>query len=66
VQIVGVTTVLVMQVWAVPGAVPFRRFLMHSIAVLAPASAAHYAWLVLRRIQSPQPQESAFTTDRHG
>ena len=61
VQIVGVTTVLVMQVWAVPSAVPFRRFLMHSIAVLAPASAAHYAWLVLRRIQSPQTQENTRT-----
>ncbi len=57
VQIVGVTTVLVMQVWAVPSAVPFRRFLMHAIAVLAPASAAHYAWVVLRRIQAPQPQQ---------
>jgi cardiolipin synthase len=56
VQIVGVTTVLVMQVWPLPGAVPFRRFLMHSIAVLAPASAAQYAWIVLRRIHSPQPQ----------
>jgi cardiolipin synthase (CMP-forming) len=62
VQIVGVTTVLVMQVWSIPSAVPFRRFLMHAIAVLAPASAAHYAWAVLRRLQSPQqhsPEEKA-------
>jgi len=58
VQIVGVTTVLVMQVWAIPSAVPFRRFLMHSIAVLAPASAAQYAWAVLRRIQTGHPQEN--------
>ena len=59
VQIVGVTTVLVMQVWPIEGAVPFRRFLMHAIAVLAPASAAHYAWSVLRRIQAGQTQETA-------
>ena len=52
VQIVGVTTVLVMQVWDIPGAIPWRRFLMHAIAVLAPASAAHYAWAVLRRVQA--------------
>ena len=56
VQIVGVTTVLVMQVWDIPGAVPWRRFLMHAIAVLAPASAAHYAWSVLRRIQGGPTQ----------
>jgi len=56
VQIVGVTTVLVMQVWPIEGAVPFRRFVMHAIAVLAPASAAQYAWSVLRRIQAGQPQ----------
>ena len=56
VQIAGVTTVLVMQVWSLPAAIPFRHFLMHAIAVLAPASAAQYAWIVFRRIQSPQPQ----------
>ncbi len=64
VQIVGVTTVLVMQVWPLTGAVSFRRFLMHAIAVLAPASAAQYAWTVLRRIQSPQPER--LNTDAHG
>lgn len=64
VQIVGVTTVLVMQVWAVPGAVGWRRFLMHAIAVLAPASAAHYAWVVLRRVQAPQAER--LNTDAHG
>jgi len=56
VQIVGVTTVLVMQVWDIPGAVGWRRFLMHAIAVLAPASAAHYAWSVLRRVQTGAQQ----------
>lgn len=51
-QIVGVTLVLIMQVWTVPDGAPVRRFLMHAIAVLAPASAAQYAWNVVRRIQA--------------
>ena len=66
VQIVGVTTVLVMQVWSIPSAIPFRHFTMHAIAVLAPASAAQYAWIVLRRISAPAPQPEKPGTDQHG
>lgn len=55
VQIVGVTVLLVEQVWAPPGLAAVRAGLMWGIAVLAPLSAAHYAWIVSRRIGSPQP-----------
>jgi len=60
-QVLGVTLVLVLQVW--PGlhagslSLGLARWgLLRSIAFLAPASAAQYAWIVFRRIQSPQPQ----------
>jgi cardiolipin synthase (CMP-forming) len=57
VQIIGLTTVLVEQVW--PSIDPSRSLrlgLFRSIAILAPLSAAQYAWIVFRRISAPQPE----------
>lgn len=50
VQIVGVTVIMFGQVWPLPHAVGVRLALVRAIAVLAPLSAAHYAWAVSRRI----------------
>lgn len=55
VQIVGVTTIMVWQVWFPPHAAEIRLFLVRAIAVLAPLSAAHYAWAVSRRINEGEP-----------
>ncbi|MDP9039126.1 MAG: CDP-alcohol phosphatidyltransferase family protein [Acidobacteriota bacterium] len=52
VQIVGVTVVLVGQVWRSAGVAALRGGLMWGIAVLAPLSAAHYAWVVSRRMSA--------------
>ena len=54
VQIVGVTVVMVEMVWQ-PAYIGTVRFvLMRAIAVLAPLSAAHYAWIVFRRLSGPE------------
>jgi cardiolipin synthase len=55
VQIFGLTTVLVEQVWQSADAGLLRSYLLCAIAVLAPVSAAQYAWIVFRRISSPEP-----------
>ena len=57
-QIVGLTAVLVEQVWpsldtGVLGGL--RGGLLRTIAVLAPLSAAHYAWIVFRRVSANEP-----------
>jgi cardiolipin synthase len=56
VQIIGLTVVLVEQVWPSVDAGLLRGGLLRAIAVLAPVSAAQYAWIVFRRISSPEPQ----------
>jgi cardiolipin synthase (CMP-forming) len=55
VQIFGLTIVLVEQVW--PSLHPriLRMGLLRAIALLAPLSAAQYAWIVFRRISAPEP-----------
>lgn len=60
VQIVGLVAVMSERVcatsgWAVPTRVlaPVTDGLLRLIAVLAPVSAAQYAWIVLRRINTP-------------
>jgi cardiolipin synthase len=58
VQIIGLTLVLVDQVWPSADMVMLRGGLLRAIAVLAPLSAAQYAWIVFRRISSPEPQAS--------
>ena len=58
VQIIGLTLVLVDQVLPSADMVMLRGGLLRAIAVLAPLSAAQYAWIVFRRISSPEPQAS--------
>jgi len=53
VQILGVTLILFNQVWPLVGAALLRG-LLRSIAVLAPLSAAQYAWIVFRRVSANQ------------
>jgi cardiolipin synthase (CMP-forming) len=58
VQIVGLTTIMVEQVWpAVDSRLMLRDGLLRAIAVLAPVSAAHYAWIVFRRVSAHEPQD---------
>ena len=52
VQIVGLTVVLVEQVWPSVNVGLLRGFLLQAIAVLAPVSAAQYAWIVFRRVSA--------------
>jgi cardiolipin synthase (CMP-forming) len=52
VQILGLIAVLLKPLWAASGLVVFTACLLKIIAVLAPVSAAQYAWIVFRRINS--------------
>jgi cardiolipin synthase len=54
-QIVGLTVVLVEQVWPGLQLGQLRVGLLRAIAVLAPVSAAQYAWIVFRRISANEP-----------
>jgi cardiolipin synthase len=56
VQIFGLTVVLVEQVWPSVNVGLLRIGLLRAIAVLAPVSAAQYAWIVFRRVSAPEPQ----------
>jgi cardiolipin synthase len=53
VQIFGLTTVLVEQVWPSVDTALLRKDLLRAIALLAPISAAQYAWIVVRRVNAP-------------
>ena len=53
IQIVAVVGVMGAQVWRVPGLPEVNLSLLRSIAVLAPLSAAQYAWIVIRRVSAP-------------
>jgi cardiolipin synthase len=55
VQIIGLTMVLVEQVWPSLHLRLVREDLLRAIAWLAPISAAQYAWIVVRRVSSPEP-----------
>jgi cardiolipin synthase len=59
VQILGLLTVMTCQVVDAPQLLGLRDLLLKAIAVLAPISAAEYAWIVLRRMQSPPSAEAA-------
>ena len=60
VQIVGLTTIMVEQVWpSVDSQHMLREWLLRAIAVLAPVSAAQYAWIVFRRVSAPELQDEA-------
>jgi len=53
VQILGVLTVMTCKVVSVPELEALKGLLLWTIAVLAPISAAEYAWIVLRRVSAP-------------
>jgi cardiolipin synthase len=56
-QIVGLTAVLVGQMVSSAGVNQFRDALLRAIAILAPLSAAQYAWIVFRKVSGPDPEE---------
>ena len=55
VQILAVLVVMTAQVLPGPGWGRLQHWLLMSVAVLAPISAAQYAWIVLRRVSEPAP-----------
>jgi cardiolipin synthase len=55
VQIFGLTVVLVERVWPSVDAALLRLDLLRAIAILAPVSAAQYAWIVIRRMNTSVP-----------
>jgi cardiolipin synthase len=58
VQILGVLTVMTCQVLPNAGLTELKQILLWAIAVLAPVSAAEYAWLVFRRVSAPAPHKT--------
>jgi cardiolipin synthase len=56
VQIVALIAVLCQKLFVSPELATFRDILVRAIAVLAPLSAAQYAWIVVRRMNSPPEQ----------
>jgi cardiolipin synthase len=59
VQILGLLTVMTCQVVESASLLELKSVLLKAIAVLAPVSAAEYAWIVVRRIHTPAPVETA-------
>ena len=64
VQIIGLTVVLGQKVFPTGSSIwadcdPVRRSLLEGVAVLAPLSAAQYAWIVIRRMSVPVAQQNA-------
>ena len=53
IQILGVLTVMTCQVLPRAGLAELKSVLLWTIAVLAPVSAAEYAWIVIRRVSAP-------------
>jgi cardiolipin synthase len=53
VQILGVLTVMTCQVAPRAGLEDLKMLLLWTIALLAPVSAAEYAWIVIRRVSEP-------------
>ncbi len=62
VQILGVLTVMTCQVLPRARLEELREVLLWSIAVLAPVSAAEYAWIVIRRVGEQQHPVEAVAT----
>ena len=58
-QILGVLTVMTVEVAPRAGLQELKFVLLRVIAVLAPLSAAEYAWLVVRRIAANEAQTRA-------
>jgi cardiolipin synthase len=59
VQILGLLTVMTCQVVNAPHLVELKSLLLKAIAILAPISAAEYAWIVLRRMHTPPSVQTA-------
>ncbi|MGC9197920.1 MAG: CDP-alcohol phosphatidyltransferase family protein [Acidobacteriaceae bacterium] len=59
VQILGVLTVMTSEVLRRPGLEDLSVVLLWTIAVLAPLSAAEYAWIVIRRVGGPDAMDGA-------
>ena len=55
VQILGVLTVMTCQVLPMPQLGSLKETLLWAIAVLAPISAAEYAWIMIRRVNDQLP-----------
>jgi cardiolipin synthase len=53
VQILGILTVMTCQVISGAGLSELKSVLLWAIALLAPISAAQYAWIVIRRVNAP-------------
>lgn len=53
IQILAIVVVMCGEVFATAQLAVVRDVLLRMIAVLAPLSAAHYAWTVVRRVQGP-------------
>ncbi len=56
-QIFAVVGVMASQVWSVPHLVEANLYLLRVIAVLAPVSAAQYAWIVIRRVGAAEDSD---------
>jgi cardiolipin synthase len=56
VQILGLIAVLCQKIFVSVPLASVRDILVRAIAVLAPLSAAQYAWIVLRRMNTPPAQ----------
>lgn len=54
VQIMGVLTAMIVKMVPNPGLVEAKHLLLRVIAVLAPLSAAQYAWITMRRVQAQE------------
>jgi cardiolipin synthase len=58
IQIIALLAVLLEKVAPSLPIAPIRELLISSIAVLAPLSAAQYAWIIVRRLNSPETSET--------
>ena len=56
IQIIAVGCLMGSHVFAIPHLTAVVAYLLKAIAILAPISAAQYAWIVVRRISAPQSQ----------
>lgn len=59
IQIVAVVCVMAAHVFSLPYLAGITHLLMWAIAILAPLSAAHYAWIVIQRISRNDPVQAA-------
>ena len=58
-QLMAVTAVMCERILAVSQLVMVRNGLLRAIAILAPLSAAQYAWIVIRRVNGPHSESAA-------